>query len=225
MDENKKEQHGHRKRSRERFLRAGIKGFSDREALELLLTFSITRINTRKLSVTLLEKFGSLKNILNQPPNTLMAIKGLGEATATLLSLFSQFSALAEKPGRIRITGTKDVEEYLKKKLGSNRKEKFAALLLDQANYLIADVDLDFGTINRTQVYPRNLVEKVIAHSAAGVILVHNHPGGTTTPSSHDITLTRKLKILAKDLDFRILDHFIVTDKEVISLETIGAID
>ena len=226
MDETKKEQqHGHRKRLRERFLRAGIKGFSDREALELLLTFSITRINTRKLSVTLLEKFGSLKNILNQPPSTLLAVNGLGEATATLLSLFSQFSTLSEKPGKIKITGTMDVEEYLKKKLGSSRKEKFTALLLDQGNHLIADVDVDFGTINQTQVYPRNLVEKVIAHSAAGVILVHNHPGGTTSPSSHDIALTKKLRAMAKDLDFRILDHFIVTDKEVVSLETIGAIN
>ncbi|MCD4707399.1 MAG: DNA repair protein RadC [Candidatus Sabulitectum sp.] len=217
---------GHRKRLRLRFLRAGIKGFTHREALELLLTYAAPRKDTRKLSEELLSKFGSLKNILNQPPSSLMSVNGIGESAATLISLFSQINAMSEHPGeKTKITGPDEVSDYLRKRLGTLRKERFSALLLDSSNSLLAEVDLEYGTVNRTQVYPRNLVEKVIAHSAAGVILVHNHPGGRLEASREDMALTRKLVKLAEDMDFRILDHFIVTDKDIISLKAIGLLD
>ncbi len=217
---------GHRERLRKRFLRAGIKGFTDREALELLLTYAIHRKDTRNLSEELVGKFGSLKNILRQSPANLMTVKGTGESVATLLSLFSQLNALSETPAvKTKITGPDDVADFLKKRLGTLRKERFSAILLNSANTLLAEVDLEYGTVNRTQVYPRNLVEKVIAHGAAGVILVHNHPGGKTDPSLEDMALTRKLIKLAEDMDFKILDHFIVTDSDIVSLKAMGLFD
>lgn len=207
---------GHRKRLRERYLRAGVRGFTQREALELLLTYAHPRRDTRELSQLLLETFGSLRNVLRQSPASLKAVEGMGESAAVLLSLASQLPVMAEEPcGRLRISGPEQVAEYLRKRLGGLRRERFCALLLDSSNELIAEVDLEFGTVNRTQVYPRNLVEKIIAHSATGVILVHNHPGGRLEPSREDIALTRKLTALGKEMDFRVLDHFIVTESDV----------
>jgi DNA repair protein RadC len=217
---------GHRERLRKRFLRAGIKGFTDREALELLLTYAVPRKDTRNLSEELLDRFGSLKSILRQSPANLMTVKGIGESAATLLSLFSQLNAMSETPAeKTKITGPDEVADYLKKRLGTLRKERFSAILLNSANTLLAEVDLEYGTVNRTQVYPRNLVEKVIAHGAAGVILVHNHPGGRTDPSLEDMALTRKLIKLAEDMDFKILDHFIVTESDIVSLKAMGLFD
>jgi len=217
---------GHRERLRKRFLRAGIKGFTDREALELLLTYAVPRKDTRNLSEELLDQFGSLKSILQQSPANLMTVKGIGESAATLLSLFSQLNAMSESPAaKTKITGPDEVADYLKKRLGTLRKERFSAILLNSANTLLAEVDLEYGTVNRTQVYPRNLVEKVIAHGAAGVILVHNHPGGKTDPSLEDMALTRKLIKLAEDMDFKILDHFIVTESDIVSLKAMGMFD
>ena len=217
---------GHRKRLRQRFLRAGIKGFTDREALELLLTYAAPRKDMRILSEDLMDKFGSLKNILEQPPSNLMLVENIGESTAILISLFHQLSAMAEAPeDKVKITGPDEVAEYLKKRLGSQRRERFSAILLSSSNTLLAEVDLEYGTVNRTQVYPRNLVEKVIAHSAAGVILVHNHPGGRTDPSREDLALTRKMIKLGEDMDFKILDHFIVTKDDIISLKAVGLLE
>ena len=217
---------GHRKRLIERFLKAGIKGFTDREALELLLTYAIPRKDLRNLSEELLAKFGSLKNILKQSPSNLMLVNGIGQSAAALISLFSQLNAISESPAyKTKITGPEEVADYLKKRLGSQRRERFSAILLNSSNSLLAEVDLEYGTVNRTQVYPRNLVEKVIAHSAAGVILVHNHPGGRTDPSREDLSLTKKLIKLGEEMDFRILDHFIVTENEIISLKAMGLLD
>lgn len=207
---------GHRQRLRDRYMRAGIKGFTEREVLELLLTYALPRKDTRGASEELLETFGSLRNILRQPPSSLTKVKGIGKTAAVLISLVHQLVSLAEFPGeKITITGPEQVADYLRQRLGSLRRERFSALLLNSSNELIAEVDLEFGTVNRTQVYPRNLVEKVIAHSASGVILVHNHPGGRLEPSREDIALTRKLTKLGEEMDFRVLDHFIVTDEAV----------
>lgn len=207
---------GHRKRLRDRFLRAGIKGFTEREALELLLNYANPRKDQRPLSEELLSRFGSLSNLLKQSPDSIRAVKGAGESAAVLLTLINQLITLSETPGkRLTITGPEQVADYLKQRLGTQRRERFSALLLNSANELIAEVDLEFGTVNRTQVYPRNLVEKVIAHSASGVILVHNHPGGRLEPSREDLALTRKLTQLGEEMDFRVLDHFIVTENEI----------
>jgi len=207
---------GHRKRLRERYLRAGARGFTQREALELLLTYALPRRDTRELSQKLLDTYGSLKNVLRQSPASLQSVDGMGETAAVLLSLASQLPVMAEEPGnRLKISGPEQVADYLRKRLGGLRRERFCALLLDSSNELIAEVDLEFGMVNRTQVYPRNLVEKIIAHSATGVILVHNHPGGRLEPSREDIALTRKLTALGKEMDFRVLDHFIVTESDV----------
>lgn len=214
---------GHRKRLKDRFLRAGIKGFTEREALELLLTYAIPRKDTRDESEALLETFGSLSNVLRQSPDALCSVKGIGPATAALISLTSHINVISKAPEKgITITGPEQVTEYLRKRLGSQRRERFCALLLSSSNELLAEVDLEFGTVNRTQVYPRNLVEKVIAHSASGVILVHNHPGGRLEPSREDIALTRKLTRLGEEMDFRVLDHFIVTEDDVLSLKQSG---
>ena len=59
---------------------------------------------------------------------------------------------------------------------------------------------------------------------ATGIILVHNHPGGASQPSSADIELTRTLIQAAKMVDVRLLDHVVVTDSDYTSLAESGII-
>ena len=46
---------------------------------------------------------------------------------------------------------------------------------------------------------------------AAAVILCHNHPSGTLTPSQEDIAATRQLLSASEHLGIQILDHIIVS--------------
>lgn len=218
---------GHRERLRRRFLRAGIAGFTEREALELLLTFAFPRRDTRPQSEALLAKFGNLGNTLRQSPDNLQTVEGVGPSAATLITLVHSINSLALTPekGRLQITGPEVVRDYLKNRLGTRRKEAFCAFLLDQDNRLLSEAELEFGTVDRATVHPRNLVEKVIAHNATGVILVHNHPGGRLEASPQDLSLTRALGRLGDELGFRVLDHFIVTDSGVVSLRERGLLD
>jgi len=76
---------GHRQRLREKFL-AGEEGSrSDETLLELLLTFAIDRKDVKPLAQELIRVFGSLTGVLAATPDKLLAVKGLGQTSVTLL--------------------------------------------------------------------------------------------------------------------------------------------
>jgi DNA repair protein RadC len=82
---------GHRKRLRERLLKAGRQGFSDHELLELLLTYSIPRKDTKKIAKVLINRFGSFTAIFDQPRERLIEVKGIGPYTATFFQAIREF--------------------------------------------------------------------------------------------------------------------------------------
>ena len=215
---------GHRKRLRDRYLSGGIRGFSRRDALELLLTYAVPRKDTKEIAHRLLDKFGSLQAVLKQSPSMLQTVEGIGPAASVLINMVTSITAMSLKPGK----GTEimdsplKVKKYLETMMGTLRKEKLIALLLDSSNRLISECILEFGTVDRAAVHPRNLLEKIIATGATAVILVHNHPGGAKKASQEDINLTRRLNDLGKSLGFRVLDHMIVADGETLSLREEG---
>jgi len=88
--------------------------------------------------------------------------------------------------------------------------EVFGTLLLDNRHRVIAFDELFRGTIDGAAVYPREVIKHAIAHHAAAVILVHNHPSGDPEPSDADKRLTQRLKEALGLVDIRVLDHVVV---------------
>jgi DNA repair protein RadC len=214
---------GHRKRLKERWTQAGVKGFNDRDLLELLLTFAIPQKDTKPLAFELLEAFGSLDSVLQQELTSLQRFKGLGEHSSILLSLTG---ALRKRQNldlkNIVVSGPKDVEEYLLRELGDLPEEKFYVMLLNQKNAVIDLIELEHGIENRANVYLKKMVRLALDRHATAVICIHNHPSGTTDFSPADISLTTSCKQALKPLEVRLLDHFLVTHSEVFSMRDRG---
>jgi DNA repair protein RadC len=61
-------------------------------------------------------------------------------------------------------------------------------------------------------VYPREIVRRALAHNAAALVVAHNHPSGSISPSVQDRTLTRTLCLLCSLMQIRLLDHLIIGD-------------
>jgi DNA repair protein RadC len=78
------------------------------------------------------------------------------------------------------------------------------------------------GTLTRTHVYPREIVRKALDHNAAAMICAHNHPSGSAHPSKMDITLTHELKRVLAAIEVSLLDHLIVNEQEIWSLQRHG---
>ncbi len=206
---------GHRKRLRERFSKGGLAGFHDYEILELLLTYAIPRKNVKPIAKELLDKFGNnLASVLDTPVETLQReVDGIGKEAATFISLVPRLfdSYQTSRQARKETFGsTQSAVSYLRAELGTQRNEVFCVLALDSQNRLLAAELVQKGSVNRTAVFPRQVAEASLKHRATAVILAHNHPGGTPTPSAADRQLTRKLKNMLADLDIVVHDHIII---------------
>jgi len=114
------------------------------------------------------------------------------------------------------------VKDYLRLKLASKPHEVFAVVFLDAQNRVISWKELFRGTLTQTSVYPREVMIEALNRQAAAVILCHNHPSGSATPSRADEMLTQTLKAALALVDVRVLDHLIVTTGEVLSMAERG---
>ncbi|HPZ10446.1 MAG TPA: DNA repair protein [Candidatus Eremiobacteraeota bacterium] len=85
MKENNKK--GHRERLRERFIKGEEKAYTEEALLELLLTYSIPQKDVLPLARGLLEKFGSLSDVLSLDISSLCEFPGIKISSATLLKL------------------------------------------------------------------------------------------------------------------------------------------
>ncbi len=103
------------------------------------------------------------------------------------------------------------LRRYLIASMGSLADERLRVLFLDSARGLIADEQMQQGTLAHLTIYPRTIFRRALERNAAAIILVHNHPGGDATPSEDDVEATRKLDRIGRALDVEILDHIIVT--------------
>ncbi|MEI6206061.1 MAG: JAB domain-containing protein [Desulfuromonadales bacterium] len=93
-------------------------------------------------------------------------------------------------------------------------KEFFFTLHLDGKNRINCIDLVSVGSLNQSIVHPRDLFKTALLSSAAGIILIHNHPTGDSNPSNEDIAITRRLKEGSEILGINLLDHIIVGRNE-----------
>ena len=216
---------GHRARLKERFAAHGLDGFHAYEVLELLLTYVIPRKDVKPIAKRLLQHFGTLAEVFDADEHELQGIEGLGFESAQFLKLLkathAQYlqSELADKP---LLNSPEIVSQWLRLKLQNKSIEFFGALFTDQQNRCISSEILFEGTVDRAVVYPRTIIKRALELDAKGIIIFHNHPGGTTKASEQDINLTRQLIQACITLDLKVLDHFLLAGKEVLSFQEQG---
>lgn len=111
---------------------------------------------------------------------------------------------------------------WLQLRLARQEREIFMALYLDNQNRLLEHETLFLGTINNTEVHPREIVKSALRHNAAAVILAHNHPSGITDASKADRTITDRVVNALDLVEVRVLDHFIIGDGDTLSFAERG---
>ena len=221
---------GHRERLRKRYIKSGLEGFNDYEVLELLLTYSIARKDVKPIAKKLIEKFGTIDEIAKSDTKSLLEVDGIGEGSAVFLKLIGDIALTLyrekiEDKDILTIKSKNSLLSYLRGEIGYSPREEFKILFLDSSNKLIASETLFYGTIDKSAIYPREIVERVIKNRAKSVIFAHNHPSGSISPSKKDIELTQYMYDSLKLLEIRLLDHIIITKNSYFSFLEEGLIE
>jgi DNA repair protein RadC len=212
-------------RPREKMLLQGAGALSNAELLALLIRSGTPGRNALQIGQELLEHFGGLSGLLHASSQALRSIKGLGPAKRAELGAVIELAkrALAEElREKILFSSEKELSDYLRMQIGSRTYEVFAVLFLDSRQRLIAWEELFRGSLNQASVYPREVVVRALALNASAVVLAHNHPSGCAEPSQADQALTRALQAALSLVDVRVLDHYVVTANQTLSMAGLG---
>ncbi len=216
---------GHRTRLRGKFRDSGLDAFLDHEALELALTYAIPRKDTKQLAWALLKRFGSLSGVLDAKRTELCAVPGIGEEAALFVNLLRALLRryfLDELKRKTSIANPEDAVEYCRASLEGEKDEIFEVIYLTTRNTVLACERLSEGTVDRTAVSPRKVVETALARRAAAMIFVHNHPSGDPSPSKEDVAITDELCRAAEVLGLRVHDHIIIGKGDYYSFKVSG---
>lgn len=211
---------GHRGRLKAKLEQDPV-SLSDAEIMELLLALVIPRRDTKVLARELLAQFEGFRGALDARRDELLALPGFGPGSFTLWVLIREVLAryaASSARARLRITDPASVAFFAQRRLGHLPGEECWAALLDAQNHLIAWERLRTGSVSSVAIEPRDVLELALLRKACGIILVHNHPGGSPRPSQQDLALTRQLEELAPHLGLRLLDHVIVTSGDCYSI-------
>jgi DNA repair protein RadC len=218
---------GHRQRLRDRLLAAGAAGLPDYELLEFLLFAALPRGDVKPLAKDLLQRFGSLGQVLSAERAALTAVPGVGDAVVAALMATREAGlrlARAELRDRPVLGSWQKVIDYCTARMAFNDVEEFHLLFLDRKNAVIADERQQRGTVDHTPVYPREVVKRALELGASALIMVHNHPSGDPTPSKADIATTREVMQAAALFNVTLHDHIVIGRGRHASLKSLGYI-
>ena len=216
---------GHRERLKQRFLEQGLDGFTDIQALEMLLFYSVPRQDTNPIAHKLLEHFGSLSQVLEAPAEELMKVGGIGEHSAVLLSLMNQMSRfyLVDRARREKVLPTiDDCARYMMPYFYGRTNETVFLLCLDAKCKTLSCKEVGEGTINSAGVSVRKIVETAIREGASTVVLAHNHPSGIALPSTEDIQVTYRVAAALSAVEVQLADHIVVAEDDYVSMAQSG---
>jgi DNA repair protein RadC len=220
---------GHRDRLRKKYLQGGYSAFHEYEILEMFLTYAIPRRDTKPIAKELLERFGDLDGVVSATLDELSQVSGIKENSAIFLKLLGDLSKNLYK-GEMKREGVQlkdksSLLRYLRSEIGFSNREEFRVIFLNNYNMLVGSETLFVGTIDKSAVYPREIVEKVLQYRAKGIIFAHNHPSGNLRPSKQDIAITEHMQEVLEMLDIKLLEHIIITKDGYFSFLEEGLIE
>ena len=210
----------HRERLRAKYINNGISSFSQCEILELLLFYAIPRKDTKPLAHSLLEKFGSLTDVLEASESQLVEA-GATPAVVFFLKLFNDVEGYLTKKKEHRevFNDFDDLGRYMCSVLKDSRTEQIFAVMLDSKDRFVCECYLGQGSFERAVVDMRKLIETCICKGAAKVAIAHNHPGGKMEASTFDYMATRSVEDALNNIDVKLVEHYIVSDRNYIGIK------
>ena len=168
--------------------------------------------------------FGSLRAVLGADERRLArALYEYPGALQRLLLLRAVgWWTLRQKIERRRLQSWSVLVPYLSAKMSTLTVERMHFLFLDKNLHLLAEEESAAGTIDHCQVYVREVVGRAIEHGAKVLIMAHNHPSGTLSPSLADIDITSKIRNALMHVDITLADHILVSRAGCVSMAQHG---
>ncbi|MCQ2613843.1 MAG: DNA repair protein RadC [Treponemataceae bacterium] len=199
---------------REQLVAFGESVLSDKELIMLLLGTGIKGVPVAKLAEKVLFLIHSKP--ADKLKDALLELDGMGQGkTACILAALEcgrRFAATRD----IKVNHPSDILPLVQS-YSLEKQEHFLCVSMNGAREVLKVKVVSVGTMNRALVHPRDLFADPIVDGAAAIIIVHNHPSGSVTPSPNDYATTRRILGASRLLGIQLLDHIIITRTDFFS--------
>lgn len=199
-------------RPREKFLEKGADALTKSELLAILLGSGIKGTNVKKLSEQIIKKFGG--KFFEVTVDDLCQVQGIGQAKALqIVSAISLTKRIYEeqKPQENLVLSASDAASLVSD-LKNKKQEHLVCLYLNARNVLLQKETVSIGTLDKSIVHPRDIFAPGLKLNSAGVILVHNHPSGDSSPSPKDMQVVEKIAQAGEIMGIPVIDFIIVSE-------------
>lgn len=211
----------------EKAIAKGMDSLTNSELLAILINTGTTKRSAIDIAKDLLNSADyNLLELCKRNMAEITKIKGIGEKKAiTILAALElgkrrQITTSLERP---KVKTSKDSFQILSPYFIGLNVEHFYVAFLNRSNFLIDIQSISNGGMSSTVVDSRVIFKKALEMpNATTLILAHNHPSGNLIPSQPDRILTKRLMQAAQLLDYKILDHLIISQNEYLSMADEG---
>jgi len=215
-------------RPREKLFGMGCKQLSNTELIALLIGSGTREASAITLAGSVLAMTeNGLTTLKCASPEELLAIKGIGEASASrILAAAELGSRIAAETtyARQRIFGADDVYKMFAAEFTGEKQEIVTALLLNAKYEVIGREVVSKGGIVSAFVQPRDVYRPAVKRGATGIIVIHNHPSGDPTPSEDDLKATAQIEEAGELIGVKLIDHIIIGSGRHVSLRDMNVI-
>jgi DNA repair protein RadC len=213
-------------RPREKMLQKGAAALTDAELLAILISSGTKKRSALDLARDVL---GLAQNNLREMGRLnvqeLRKIKGIGEARAITISAAMELGRrrqVSEGMDRVCINKSAEAAEIIIPLLQDLNHEALCVLYLNHSRRLIRHELLSSGGLTATVVDVRMILKNSLLYNASAILIAHNHPSGSATPSEADKYLTIKLRDSAALMDIKLIDHLIIAGSNYLSMSNEG---
>lgn len=215
-------------RPREKLLTQGARALSNAELLAILIGSGTADENAVELMRRILNDCGgSLKTLGRMKLEELTGYKGVGTAKAVALMAACELGnrRMKESVERKRMLCSRDIADFFLPTLQELPHEECHVMLLNNSLAVTGTALVGRGGITESVADIRLILEPAIRNRSTAIVLCHNHPSGSLTPSAADKQLTRELAQACRIMRIRFLDHIIVSDQGYFSFSDQGLLD
>lgn len=210
----------------EKFVTYGGKSLTDAELLAIILRTGTKGVSAGQLGERVLSQTSrngnGLLGLHQISLHDLMQIEGIGEVKAVKLKAIAEISTrIAQAKARKTLCyhNPYSIAEYYMERFRHQNVEYILLIMFDSGMHVIGERILSKGTVNASLLSPREVFIQAFKEQAAGIMILHNHPGGNPVPSDNDLQITERIKEAGQLMDIPLIDHIILGDNSYFSFK------
>jgi DNA repair protein RadC len=199
---------------RDRLDRLGVDALGAEELIALVLQKGLRGQDGLETARRLARDLGSISRLERAEPGELTGVSGINfDQAAALVACFRLARLAANESPPPSMRSAADIAAVAMREIGVARRERAVVLVCDAANQLLRVVRVSEGSVDRTLVPVREILNAVLRHDGRAFAVAHNHPSGDPTPGKDDFRATDELQAASRVVGLRFLDHVIVAQQ------------